>query len=67
MPELRLTVGCCGCEGQNEYWQNKKFRINFRGLCKVELGETNRRDKNPPIKLEGEDEIDYCIVSTYMN
>ena len=27
----------------------------------------NRRDKNPPIKLDGEDAIDYGIVATYMN
>ena len=27
----------------------------------------NRRDKNPPIKLEGEDAIDFGVVATYMN
>ena len=33
--------------------RTRKYRINFRGLCKVKLGEMNRRDKNPPIKLAG--------------
>ena len=45
----------------------EKYRINFRGICKVKLVDMNRRDKNTPIKLEGEDAIDYGIVATYMN
>ena len=47
--------------------RTKNYRINFRDLCKVKLVEMNRRDKNPSIKLEGEDAIDYGIFSTYMN
>ena len=31
------------------------------------MGEMNIRNKNPPIKLEGKDTIDYGIVATYMN
>ena len=45
----------------------KKYRINFRGLCKVKLGNKNRKEKNLPIKLEGEDAIYYSIFATYMN
>ena len=41
--------------------------IHFRFLCKVNLGEINRRDKNPPINLKGKDAIDYGIVANYMN
>ena len=33
----------------------------------MKLGDINRRDKNPPIKIEGGDAIDYGIVATYMN
>ena len=49
--------------------RTKQYRINVRCLCKVNLGKTNRRDKNPPppIKIEGEDAIDYGVAATYMN
>ena len=47
--------------------RTKKCRIHFRGLCKVNLVEMNRRNKSPPTKLEGEDAIDYGIVATYKN
>ena len=41
--------------------------VRFGFIREVKLGEMNRRDNNPPIKLEGEDAIDYGIVATYMN
>ena len=31
--------------------RTKKYRINFRGLCKVNLGYMKRRDRNLPINL----------------
>ena len=60
-------LGVADEEDRKRTGRTKKYRINFRGICKVKLGDMNRRDKNPLIKLEGEDTIYYGIVATYMN
>ena len=60
-------LGVADEEDRKRTGRTKKYRINFRGICKVKLGDMNKSNKNLPINLEGEDGIYYGIVDTYIN